>query len=416
MRVVEGRAFVRGRFEQCCIGIEEGKIAAIKKIIKGDPHFDFGSNYILPAGIDIHVHFREPGFPNKEDFHTGSEAAACGGITCVFDMPNNLPATTDARTLEEKRQAVAGRANVDFGLYLALREDSNATDLSKLGCPFKIYMTGARGGLAFGAYEKLKKTLEETEKAEMHTSVHCENQDLMAKEDGVGLEDYLRSRPNEAETSAIGMIGDLKAHVCHVSARESIPLLDRPNLSSEVTPHHLLLNAKTDLAGFGKADPPLRRRADQAAMWEGLVSGKIDIIASDHAPHTIEEKEEEFERVPPGVPGVETSLPLMLMHVKKGNLTMERLVSAMMKGPAKIMGLDKGSIEIGMDADLIAVDLRKITKIRGDDLHSRCGWTPFEKWEAIFPLGTFLRGELVSEDGEIQETRKGRMITKREKP
>ncbi|UCD93157.1 MAG: dihydroorotase [Methanobacteriota archaeon] len=416
MRVVEGRALLRGRFEQCCIGIEDGKISSIKKIIKGDPHFDFGGNYILPAGIDIHVHFREPGPTHKEDFDTGTEAAACGGISCVFDMPNNLPATMDAQTFEEKRQLAAGKANVDFGLYLALQEDSRPKDLSDLRSPFKIFMAGKKGGLAFGDYGRLKDVLEETKNTQMHTSVHCEDQNLIAKNDGKSLEEYLRSRPNEAEASAIGILADAKAHICHVSARESLPLLENPNLTSEVTPHHLLLNEHVDLAGFGKTNPPLRRKADQMAMWEGLISGRIDIIASDHAPHTIEEKQEEFSRVPSGVPGVETSLPLMLMQVKKGNLNMGRLASAMMETPAMMMGLEKGSIEIGMDADLIAVDLRRITNIRADNLHSKCGWTPFEKWEAIFPLATFLRGELVSKDGDIQETGRGMMIQKREKP
>lgn len=416
MKVVEGQAFLRGKLEHCCIGIENGKISAIKKIIKGDPHFNFGNNYILPGGIDIHVHFREPGFTHKEDFSTGTEAGACGGITCIFDMPNNVPPTTDPSTLEEKRQAISSKANVDFGLFLALKESSKPSELSKLGCPFKIYMTGTRGGLEFGDYGRLKDVLEETGKTGMHTSVHCENQNLIERDEGRNLQEYLNSRPTEAEVSAIGLLGGARAHICHVSAKESIPFLDNPNLSSEVAPHHLLLNVDMDLESFGKVDPPLRRLADQVALWEGLITGKIDIIASDHAPHTVEEKEEGFDRAPPGVPGVETTLPLMLRYVKKGNLSMNRLISAMMERPAQLMELNKGAIEVGMDADLIAVDLRKATIIRADNLHSKCEWTPYEKWEAIFPLATFLRGELISKDGEIQETRRGRMILKSEKP
>jgi dihydroorotase len=416
MRVVEGRAFIRGRLEQCCIGIENGRIATIKKIMKGDPHFDFGKNYILPAGIDIHVHFREPGFTHKEDFFSGSEAAACGGISCVFDMPNTLPPTTDLTMYEEKRQAVKNKANVDYGIYMALTENSKPKDFSTLGCPFKIYMATTAGGLCFGDYGKLDKVLSEVAG---HVSIHCEDEELIERDGGRNLKEYLRSRPNDAEVSALRIvkdkIGEAEAHICHISARESIPLIENPNLTSEVTPHHLLLNADADLGGFGKVDPPLRRKDDQMAMWEALISGKIDIIASDHAPHTIEEKEEGFERAPGGVPGVETSLPLMLTHVKKGTLSMGRLVSAMMERPADMMGLNKGTIEVGKDADLIAVDLRKATKIRADKLHSMCGWTPYEKWKAIFPLATFLRGELIAEEGEIQETRKGKNVLKSEK-
>ncbi|MCK4443529.1 MAG: amidohydrolase family protein, partial [Thermoplasmata archaeon] len=197
---------------------------------------------------------------------------------------------------------------------------------------------------------------------------------------------------------------------------ESIPLLDKPNITSEVTPHHLLLNVDSDLGGYGKANPPLRNKRDRIAMWEALVSGKIDVVASDHAPHTIEEKEEPFDHAPSGVPGVETSLPLMLAQVKKGNLPIERLVSAMMERPAEILGVNKGRIEVGTDADLIAVDMKSVSTIRADDLHSKCGWSPFERWEGIFPMVTVVRGEIVAREGELQEANKGRLTLGNEKP
>lgn len=418
MKVVEGRAFIRGSLEDCCIGIERGRIVAIKKIIKGDPHYNFGNKYILPAGIDIHVHFREPGFTQKEDFYSGTKAAACGGITCIFDMPNNLPPTADLNDYEEKLSIVGRKANVDFGLYIVLSEDSEPKELSKAGCPFKIYMVATSSNYAFGDYRRLEHVLKETDVTGLHTSIHCENRETIGEE-GRNLREHLGSRPNESEVSAIRIIEDrargTRVHICHVTAQESIPILENRNLTSEVTPHHLLLNVDSDLGAFGKVVPPLRRKDDQMALWRGLISGKIDIIASDHAPHTIEEKEEGFERAPPGVPGVETSLPLMLIHLKRGNLTIGRLVSAMMERPAQIMGLNKGRIEVGKDADLIAVDLRKRTKIRADELSSKCRWTPYEGWEAIFPIATFLRGELIAEEGEIQETRRGRTVIKREK-
>ncbi len=418
MRVVEGRAFFRGRLEDCCIGIQDGRIAEIKKILKGDPHFGFDGNYILPAGIDLHVHFREPGQTHKEDFHSGTEGAASGGVSCVFDMPNNVPPIVDVQTYGEKCRTVGNKANVDFGLYVALNERSRTEELSRLGCPFKVYMVESGEGLGFLDYSKLGDIIESLG-AERRVSVHCEDKQIIQK-GGKDLEDLLRMRPNDAEVSAIRQvtqaIAKTRIHICHVSAKESIQLLESPHVTSEVTPHHLLLNVNSDLGGFGKVNPPLRAKSDQMAIWEAFASGKIDIIASDHAPHTIEEKKESFELAPSGVPGVETSLPLMLAQVKRGNLSIERLVSAMMEKPAQIMGLNKGRIEVGMDADLIAVDLRKMTKIRADNLHSKCGWTPFEKYEAIFPLATFVRGELVAEEGEIQETRKGKLIVGNEKP
>ncbi len=418
MRVVEGKAFFRGGFEELCIGIEDGKISSIKKILKGDEHHDFGSNHILPAATDIHVHFREPGQTHKEDFHSGSESAACGGVSCVFDMPNSIPPTTDAQTYQSKCEEVEKKANVDFGLYVALNENSNAAELVALRCPFKVYMVMSAEGLGFLDYDKLGRCIRDLG-AKRHVSVHCEDKDLV-EPGGRDPRDFLMKRPNEAETSAIAkiiqMAGQARVHICHVSATESIPLLDKPNITSEVTPHHLLLNVDSDLGGYGKTNPPLRKKSHQIAMWEALVSGGIDVIASDHAPHTIEEKEEPFDHAPSGVPGVETSLPLMLAQVKKGNLPMERLVSAMMEKPAEILGVNKGRIEVGMDADLIVLDMKNMSSIRADDLHSKCGWTPFEKWEGIFPMATFVRGELVARDRELQETNKGRLTLGNEKP
>ena len=352
MRVVEGRAFFRGGFEECCIGIENGKIVEIKKILKGDEHHRFGNNYILPASVDIHVHFREPGQTHKEDFHSGTESAACSGVSCVFDMPNNVPPVIDTRTYEEKLSAIEGKANVDYGVYVALNENSRPEELSALGCPFKVYMVESAKGLGFLNYGKLGGVIQDLG-THRHIAVHCEDKELV-REGGRDLEDFLKMRPHEAETSAIQRIvqiaGKTKVHICHVSAKDSIPLLDSTNLTSEATPHHLLLNKGQDLEAFGKTNPPLRTKSDQIAMWEALSSGKIDIVASDHAPHTIEEKEESFEYAPSGVPGVGTSLPLMLAHVKKGILTIERLVSSMMERPAEIMGVEKGRIEVGMDA------------------------------------------------------------------
>jgi dihydroorotase len=326
MRVVEGRAFFRGTFEECCIGIENGKITEIKKILKGDEHHKFGNNYILPAGIDLHVHFREPGTTHKEDFHTGTESAACGGVTTIFDMPNNDPSIIDVQTYQEKSRIVERKANVDFGLYVALLENSPTGDLYKLGCPFKVYMTGTAAGLGFGDYDKLGEICEGAG-GDRHVGIHCEDKSLVGSGER-DLESFLKARPNEAEVAAVKRViesTDRHIHICHVSARESIPLLENPRLTSEVTPHHLLLNIDSDLEGFGKANPPLRTKSDQLAMWEALISGKIDIIASDHAPHTKEEKEQSFEKAPSGVPGVETSIPLMLAYVKKGNITIEKL-------------------------------------------------------------------------------------------
>jgi dihydroorotase len=196
-------------------------------------------------------------------------------------------------------------------------------------------------------------------------------------------------------------------NICHISSRQGLERLGSTPFTKEVTPHHLLLSTKKEIGPMGKVNPPLRSEANRRYLFEEFRRGGIDILASDHAPHTFSQKQDEFNYAPSGVPGVETSLPLMLLLVKKGIIDLPLLASAASYRPASMFGLNKGYIDVGMDADLIVVNPGEVTTIKGDRLESRCGWTPYEGWEGIFPHAVFLRGRMIVEDSELTGERLG---------
>ncbi len=413
--VIEGNAFVNGELVKCCIGVEEGRIKAIKKILKGDKHHDFGDKLLLPGGIDAHVHFRDPGLTHKEDFGTGTTAAAFGGVTCALDMPNTIPPTTSLTALKEKARVAGNKAFVDFGLYAGVTQNSNIEELSEVAIAFKIYLATTTGDLLFNDYETLPKMFEQISGTKKTVCVHCEDGSLMDKAVKPDtLKEHLKSRPNRCEASAIekviSRLDTAKVHICHVSTAEGVRLVEDANVTSEVTPHHLFFNSDAKLGSLGKVNPPLRERRDSEALWGALSRGTIDIMASDHAPHTLEEKEI-FSEAPSGVPGVETMLPLMLWRVKHHKFDLVRLVNAASERPGEIFEVNKGKIEVGYDADIIMVDMREESEIEGKNLHSKCGWTPYEGLLAVFPKFTFVRGEVVIEDWELTgEKGFGRMV------
>jgi dihydroorotase len=413
--VIEGNAYINGEITKCCIGVEEGKIKTIKKILYGDKHFDFGEKLILPGGIDSHVHFRDPGMTHKEDFGSGTTSAAFGGVTCVLDMPNTLPSVINSNAFEEKARIVGSKAFVDYGLFAGGSKDCDINSLSRSAIGFKIYLATTTGEMLIDDYDVLGDLIKRISKTDKPVCVHCEDEALIDKTiKPDSLKTHLKSRPNECEASAIEKVikgqDNAKVHICHVSTSEGLKLLENAKLTSEVTPHHLFLNSNSKLGALAKVNPPLRQGEDQKALWKGLQSGAIDIIVSDHAPHTLEEKER-FEDAACGVPGTETMLPLILSLVKHGKFVLERFVNATSEKPGEIFKIKKGKLNPGYDADVIVVDMRKETEIKGKNLHSKCGWTPFEGFSAVFPRFTFVRGEVVVEDWELTGERGfGRMI------
>ncbi len=414
--VIEGNCYVSGRLERCAIGIDDGKIVKIAKTLEGDKVYRYGTKIVLPAATDAHVHFREPGMTEKEDFATGSLAAIMGGVTCVLDMPNTKPATTSLASLRDKRALASSKSLVDFGLFAGVKPGIKVQDLAPEAIGFKMYLGSTTGDLLISSLGSVTKELAEISRSNKVIAVHAEDESMRKKDIEKNLEDHLKNRTNSSETSAIKKAKEAckgcQMHICHVSARESIPLLSNASsLTSEVSPHHLLLDKDAKIGTFGKVNPPLRKREDRQALFQALKEGKIDIIASDHAPHTLEDKEEEFDFAPSGVPGVETMIPLMLQHVKDRHLTLLDIVRRICESPAELYGIRKGRIGEGYDADLMVVDMvGGTTQIKGKRLHSKCGWTPYEGMDAIFPEAVFLRGELMVEDGSLVGERIGRDV------
>lgn len=406
--VKNGRVYFDGRLQNVDLWTRAGKIASLGGTHQAEETIDARGKIVFPGAIDLHVHFRDPGYTQKEDWETGSTSAVAGGVTTVVDQPNTNPPTWDGRSYKLKLEIAERRSVVDFCLN---------------GGPGQVKRLAALGAAAIGEIftydhedEDLRRVLNETAKAGLLPTIHAEDRDVI-RENTVPLREmrepelYSLARPNMAEAKAIEKVLAMtdRAHICHLSTAEGLDLVRASKrkgkkVSCEVAPHHLLFTKRDwrRQGTFLKMNPPLRDFRDKDALWEGLRKGNIDIIASDHAPHLPEEKRDEIWDAPPGVPGVETMLPLMLMAVRSNLISLDRMVDALSRRPAEIFGLSsKGRIAEGMDADLTIIDPRAACDIRADRLHSGAEWTPYEGRRAIFPEVTMIRGEVVYMDGEL---------------
>ncbi|OPY31317.1 MAG: dihydroorotase [Methanomassiliicoccales archaeon PtaU1.Bin124] len=412
--VIEGRAWFNGRLEQCCIGIKDGKIAAVKRTLNGEKVYHYQDKIILPGAIDPHVHLREPGFTHKEDFATGTLAAACGGVTCVFDMPNTQPATITLDALREKREIARRKACIDFGLFAGVTPDNDLGAMAKEAVGLKMFMGSSTQSILVYEDAGILRALKEAERLGKVLSVHAEDERMMTKAPEHSLSDHATNRPPKSEVRAIERLAapqsKAKVNICHISSAEGLEAVRKTGFTKEATMHHILLDASSDLKGMGKVNPPLRSREDREAVYYAFMQGKIDMLASDHAPHTMDEKGQEFSATPSGVPGVETSVPMLLALVKKGKLDMSVLVRCCSQNAADLFGLKKGRIAVGYDADLMMIDPADMTKINVDELHSKCGWIPYEGQDALFPAAVFLRGEELIRDAHMVGERQGRDV------
>lgn len=410
--VVEGRAFVKGKLGTWSIGIEDGKIKEIARTLKGDEHIDYGNMLILPAAIDPHVHFRDPGLTKKEDFSTGTLAAAFGGVGCVLDMPNTVPPSVNLRDLKEKKEAIASKAWIDYGLFAGCVPGGKLEEMAPHVIGYKMFMGSSTGKLLVTDEREMLRIGQAVKATGKVLSVHAEDESLIQKVQEHGLMDHVRNRPYQAEVSAINKLAQLgcRINVCHVSSAEGFKAVSVLPFTKEVTAHHMFLDRENDQKAFAKVNPPLRTKEDRLALLQAFVSGKIDLLGSDHAPHTIEDKMQEFDAAPSGMPGVETQVPIMLALVKKNILALDILVKTMAERPAEVFGLNKGKLENGRDADLMVVDPASMAGIKVNNIHSKCGWTLFEGYDAMFPHATFVRGRKVVEDGAIAAERGGRDV------
>ncbi len=413
---IEGRLLLPQGLVDGCVGVTGGRIVAVKKILEGETHYDMGQCIVVPAAVDMHVHFRDPGFPRKGDFSTESRAAAFGGVTTVADMPNTRPPSIDRRRWAEKLDAVRGRSFTDFSLYMGLVEGADPKGLGALTGLFKLYTAATTGDLLVRDVAMWTNLLAGAVEAGGRVVVHAEDQDVIdgSEPQGRELDLHYTARPPRAEEAAVWTAVMAAAttpypdrvHIAHLSCREALATLEGSRCSAEVTPHHLFLDKRReDLRALGKVNPPLRTDADRAALWEGLASGRIPVLASDHAPHTREEKSVEFEAAPSGIPGVETMVPLAMAEASNGRVRLERLVDATAARPAAFLGLGRRAIEEGLPGHLAVYCLKEETKVRGDMLHHRCGWTPYEGMPAILPKLVVGPGGVMVEDGVFQQSR-----------
>ena len=414
------------------VGVREGRIAEIGDLGRADAGevLDAGGLHVLPGVIDTQVHFREPGLTHKEDIETGTKAAALGGVTAVFEMPNTKPPTVTAADLEDKLSRANGRAWCDIAFYVGAAA-SNVDVLAELerlpGCAgVKLFMGSSTGNLLVESDEMVARVLSQGTR---RVAVHAEDEyrlrerRALVEKEGADVSLHPVWRDEEAAVRATTRLMKLaraagrRVHVLHVStAREMDVLRENRDIATvEVTPQHLTLAAPDCYARLGtlaQMNPPIREAGHRAALWRAVVQGLVDVIGSDHAPHTREEKAKAYPDSPSGMPGVQTLLPVLLHHVSRGVLTLERLVDLTSVGAARVFGIaGKGRIAAGYDADLTLVDLKRRQTITDDWIASRSRWTPFAGLEGTgWPVATVVRGRGVMREGELAGQALGRPI------
>jgi dihydroorotase len=403
------------------VGVRGGRIAAIGRLDPGKAAavVDAKGLHILPGVIDTQVHFREPGLEHKEDLESGSRAAVLGGVTAVFEMPNTRPLTTSAAALADKVTRARDRMFCDFAFYVGgTRENIGAIpELERLegAAGIKVFMCSSTGDLLVDEEAALDRIL-----AAVHrrAAFHAEDEARLKERMGLRRAGDPSSHPEwrDAEAALIATTRLVRlaekhkkrVHVLHVSTAEEMAFLaDHKDWASvEVTPHHLTIVAPdcyAELGTYAQMNPPVRDDRHRQAIWAALSSGVVDVLGSDHAPHTRAEKDQAYPASPSGMTGVQTLVPVMLDHVNAGRLTLERFVDLTSAGPQRLFGIrGKGRIAVGYDADLTVVDLQRTETITNDWIASRSRWTPYDGRKVKgWPVGTYLRGAKVMWDGEV---------------
>jgi dihydroorotase len=429
--VVEGGILVTpGGLVHADVGVRGGLVAAIGDLsgARTAEILDVGGAHVLPGVIDAQVHFREPGLTHKEDLATGTAAAVLGGVTAVLEMPNTDPPTTTAAALADKVARLRGRARCDVGFFVGA-SPANAGELGQLEglpgcCGVKVFMGSSTGSLLVADDEALAAVFASGRR---RIALHAEDEARLQERRPLAAAGDVATHPlwRDPETAfaatwralALARRFARPVHVLHVTTAEEIELLAtcKELATFEVPPQHLTFAAPDCYQALGtraQMNPPIRDRRHQDALWGAVRDGSCDLIATDHAPHTLEEKARPYPQSPSGMPGVQTMLPIMLDHVNAGRLSLERLVDLVCAGPARVWGLaGKGRLAVGADADLTIVDLSARRTIRDAEMASRCGWTPFDGREVVgWPVATVVRGRIAMRDGQLDGEPNGRPL------
>jgi dihydroorotase len=426
-----------GELEIADVQIQQGKIAQVGAEISesADQIIEAEGLTLLPGVIDPQVHFREPGLEHKEDLFTASCACAKGGVTSFLEMPNTRPLTTTQAALDDKLQRASQKCLVNYGFFIGATAE-NLPDLHQATPTpgIKIFMGSMHGALLVDQEAALEAIFaagvsEASARQARLIAVHAEDQSriLERRRQFEGSTDpavHSQIQDNQAALLATQLALRLshqyqrRLHILHLSTAEEAELLrqDKPSwVTAEVTPQHLLLNtdAYEKIGTLAQMNPPLRSRHDNQVLWQALLDGVIDFIATDHAPHTLAEKAQGYPNTPSGMPGVETSLPLMLTQAMQGRCTVAQVAHWMSTAVAQGYGIPrKGAIAPGYDADLVLVDLQTYRPVLREKLLTKCGWSPFEGWNLTgWPVITIVNGQVVYNRGKLNTAVRGKALT-----
>ena len=423
--ILQGGSVVlpNNKIEELDIGICDSKINAIGDLSRSSSQkiINIKNLLVIPGVIDTQVHFREPGLTHKEDIFHGTMGAVLGGVTSIFEMPNTKPPTTNLKELTNKFKIAEKSGFCNFSFFIGATRE-NIEEINELEsfsgcCGVKIFMGSSTGDLLVEDDESIIKILKRAKKT---VAVHSEDEYRLKqrKKDFLNKKILVSDHPviRDVESAVISTVRLLKAariskkkiHILHLSTANEVDLLksNKDIATCEATPQHLFFHSQEcyeRLGSLAQMNPPIRDKSHSKVIWQGVQTGVIDVIGSDHAPHTLEEKSKEYPNSPSGMPGVQTLLPIMLNHVNEGRLTLNQLINYVCENPIKIFGIkNKGFIKEGYDADFTIVDMNKIIEIKNENIESKCKWSPFngDKFKGT-PVATIIRGKVKMKDGEI---------------
>lgn len=427
--IKNGSCYIDGKLSQTDIGLSDNKIKKIGKIeLNSSKVYDATDKVVLPGIIDTQTHFREPGSTDVEDLESGSRAAVLGGVTSLFEMPNTNPPTSNLVEFDKKLQLAKNRMHSNYAFYFGATPE-NTEQLSKLKdvkgcCGVKLFAGSSTGKLLVDKEADIEKVISGSDRV---VSIHSEDEEILNLRKKFIKEGDVHSHPEwrnpECAISSTRRVVKIaerynkKIHVLHVTTKEEVDFLamHKKNVTFEITPQHLTLYAPDcydKLGTYAQMNPPLRTKEHYDRLWVAIKNNIVDVLGSDHAPHSKENKNKNYPNTPSGMPGVQTIFPVMLDHVNNGKLTLQQLIKLMCENPCKIFGIkNKGYLKEGYDADLTIADMDKEVTIKDEMIASKCGWTPFNNYKVKgFPVGTIVNGNLVMSNGKVIEESKGKPL------
>ena len=427
--IKNGTCYIDSKLVKADIALSGNKIKKIGKIeLNSSKVFDATDKLVLPGIIDTQTHFREPGSTDVEDLESGSRAAVLGGVTSLFEMPNTNPPTSNLIEFDKKLQLAKDRMYSNYAFYFGATPD-NIDQLSKLKhvegcCGVKLFAGSSTGKLLVDKEADIEKVISNSDRI---VSIHSEDEEILKMRVKFKKKGDVHSHPEwrnvecaMSSTRRVVKIAERynkKIHVLHVTTKEEVDFLamHKKNVTFEITPQHLTLFAPDcydKLGTYAQMNPPIRSKEHYDRLWVAIKNNIVDVLGSDHAPHSKTNKDKEYPDTPSGMPGVQTIFPVMLDHVNNSKLSLEQLIKLLCENPCRIFEIkDKGYIKEGFDADLTIVDMNKETIIKNEMMASKCGWTPFNNYKVKgFPIGTIVNGNLVMSDGKIISKAQGKPL------